>query len=360
MTQRFVRTAALAFACTVVLPAATAVAHTDRHRTFDIQAHRGGLGLVTESTLQSFANGLETGVTTLELDVQITEDRQAVVTHDRQVPGSKCRDTAAAFPGDPEFPYVGDYIRNLTLAQVRTLACDKPLAGFPGQRVVPNARIPKLSQVFALVDCYRARRVKLNVETKVEAGAPEQTAPREQFVQITAREIRRADLLRQVTIQSFDWGALMRMREVEPRLPLVALTNGDFLQVGRPGASPWLGGIDIDDFGGSLVRGAASFGADAISPVHGNPQGGKVGDANYVPYTTPAMVQEAHARGMLVIPWTIDDPATINSLIDAGVDGIITDYPDRLRSIAAARGFKLPRAYQEPRHHDCIAEAAAS
>jgi glycerophosphoryl diester phosphodiesterase len=157
-----------------------------------------------------------------------------------------------------------------------------------------------------------------------------------------------------VTIQSFDWGALMRMREVEPRLPLVALTNGDFLQVGRPGASPWLGGIDIDDFGGSLVAGAASFGADAISPVHGNPQGGKVGDPDYVPYTTPQMVREAHRARMDVIPWTVDDPATMHSLIDAGVDGIITDYPDRLRTVMAERGFESPRPVRPPRWRDCL------
>jgi glycerophosphoryl diester phosphodiesterase len=277
-----------------------------------------------------------------------------------RVSGSKCRDTAAAFAGDPEFPYIGDYIKDLTLAQIETLACDKPLAGFPQQRVVPNARIPKLNEVFALVNCYQANQVWLNVETKVEAGAPEQTAPREQFVQITAREIRDTGLLNRVTIQSFDWGSLMRMHEIEPRLPLVALTNGDFLQTGQPGASPWLGGIDIDDFGGSLVVGAASFGAAAISPVHGNPQGGKVGDPGYVPYTTSEMVADAHTAGMAVVPWTIDDPVTIESLIDAGVDGIITDYPDRLRELAAARGFKLPRRYSQPPGHDCIAEAAAS
>jgi glycerophosphoryl diester phosphodiesterase len=329
-------------------------------RKFDLEAHRGGLGLVTENTLESFANGLEVGVTTLELDVQITQDGQAVVTHDRQVPASKCRDTQPASPGDPEYPYVGDYIKDLTLQQVQTLRCDKPLAGFPQQRVVAGARIPMLSQVFALVNCYRANQVWLNVETKVEAGAPEQTAPREQFVQITAREIRNAGLLNRVTIQSFDWGALMRMHQVEPRLPLVALTNGDFLQVGQPGASPWLGGIDIDDFGGSLVRGAASFGADALSPVHGNPQGGKVDDPGYVPYTTPEMVRDAHAAGIAVVPWTVDDPATIESLIDAGVDGLITDYPDRLRAILADRGFKLPRSYRAPRDRDCVAEAAAS
>jgi glycerophosphoryl diester phosphodiesterase len=368
MTLRSARwTVALAAACAALAAhAAPAAAAPSGGRLpapgpwrFDLEAHRGGLGLVTESTLEGFANALKLGVTTLELDVQITEDRHAVVTHDRQVQAAKCRDTQPAFAGDPEFPYVGRYIRDLTLAQVRTLACDKPLPAHPQQRVVPNARIPKLSQVFALVNCHRARRVWLNVETKVEAGAPEQTAPREQFVQITAREVRDAGLLRRVMIQSFDWGALMRMRQVEPRLPLVALTNGDFLQVGQPGASPWLGGIDIDDFGGSLVRAAASFGADAISPVHGNPQNGKVGDPGYVPYTTPALVQEAHAAGLAVIPWTVDDPATMAALIDAGVDGLITDYPDRLRAVLAERGFRLPRPAREPRGRDCVAEAAA-
>lgn len=328
-------------------------------RQFDLEAHRGGLGLVTESTLEGFANALEVGVTTIELDVQITEDQQAVVTHDRQVSDLKCDDTAPAFEGDPEFPYVGKYINTLTLAQVWTLDCGNPLPDFPDQVVVEGARIPLLSEVFALVDCYRANKVWFNIETKVEAGAPEQTAPREQFVQITAAEIREAGLLNRVTIQSFDWGALMRMREVEPRLPIVALTNRDFLQEGQAGASPWLGGLDFDDYG-SLVEITDSFGADAISPVHGFPQNGKVTDPGYEPYTTPELVAEAHEAGMAVVPWTIDDPATMESLIDAGVDGLITNYPDRLRDILADRGFKLPRTYEEPKGHDCISEASAT
>lgn len=329
-------------------------------RQFDLQAHRGGLGLVTESTLEAFANALELGVTSLELDVQITQDGHAVVTHDRRVSAAKCDDTAPAFAGDPEFPYVGDYVKDLTLAQVWTLDCGQPLDAYPEQRVVQNARIPLLSEVFALVDCYRANRVWFNIETKVEAGAPEETAPREQFVQIVAREIREARLLNRVLIQSFDWGALMRMREVEPRLPIVALTNGDFLQVGQPGASPWLGGIDIDDFGGSLVDAAASFGADAISPVHGTPQNGKVGDPDYRPFTTPELVADAHAAGMAVIPWTIDDRATMASLMDAGVDGIITNYPDRLRALMVERGLKLPKPVREPRKRDCLTQASAT
>ncbi|MEV6109711.1 glycerophosphodiester phosphodiesterase family protein [Streptomyces sp. NPDC051940] len=315
---------------------------------FDLQAHRGGLGLVVESTLASFTNGLAVGVKTLELDVQITEDHQAVVTHDRRISGSKCRDTGPAFPGDPEYPYVGRYIVGLTLAQVRTLDCGSlTLPQFPGQRPSPGARMPLLTEVFDLVKSKGAEKtVWLNIETKVEAGAPSETAPREEFVQIVSRQVRESGLAKRVTVQSFDWGALMRMREVAPELPIVALTNGpQFLQPGQPGASPWLGGIDIDDFGGDLVAAVASFGADALSPVHGFPQNGKVTDPGYEPYTTREMVRSAHRAGIKVVPWTIDDAPTLNKLIDDGVDGIITDYPDVLRQVMADRGLELPRRY---------------
>ncbi|MGX1771043.1 glycerophosphodiester phosphodiesterase family protein [Nocardia brasiliensis] len=319
-------------------------------RQFDLQAHRGGAALVVENTLPAFANALELGVSTLELDVQITADGYPVVTHDRDPNPDKCIDTFPAFLGDPKFPYVpgARYIRDLTLAQVRTIDCGtQRLATFPGQRTAPGARMPLLSEVFDLVRSYHADDVRLNIETKVEAGAPEQTAPREQFVQVVASEVHRAHIESQVTIQSFDWGALMRMREVAPELPLVALTNGQqFLQAGQPGASPWLGGLDIDDFPGSLqqqyVAAAASFGADAVSPVHGDPQSGSIEDPGYRPFTTADLVDAAHQHGMRVIPWTVDDRPTMTALLDLGIDGLITNRPDLLRAILAERGYELP------------------
>jgi glycerophosphoryl diester phosphodiesterase len=267
-------------------------------KTFDLQAHRGGMGLNVESTIASFSHALEMGVSTLELDVQITEDHQAVVTHDRKISGRTCLDTSPAFAGDPEFPYVGKYIKDLTLAQIRTMDCGtNTKSEYPEQQPSPGAKMPLLSEVIDLVKDYKAKKVWVNIETKVEAGAPWETAPREEFVQIVARHVREAGMLDRVSIQSFDWGALMRMKEVEPRLPVVALTNGpQFLQPGQPGASPWLGGIDIDDFGGDLVAAAKSFGADAISPVHGFPQNGKITDENYEPYVTKEMVGDAQVR----------------------------------------------------------------
>jgi glycerophosphoryl diester phosphodiesterase len=330
----------------LLLPAAPAAAHRG---DFDIQAHRGGLGLTVESTIASFSHGLELGVSTLELDVQITQDGYAVVTHDRKVDGKKCRDTAPYTPGDPEYPYVGKFINTLSLKQVKQLDCGSlPQANFPEQQPDPGARMPELRDVFTLVHRYRAYGVKLNVETKVEAGAPTETAPREQFVQVVASEIRKADIARQVTIQSFDWGSLMRMHQVMPQLPLVALDNFDFLQVGKPGKSPWLGGIDIDDFGGDPIKAVKSFGASAISPVDGFPQGGKITDPAFRPYFTEDTVKAAHKAGLKVIPWTVDDPATIKWFLDQGVDGIISDYPDRVRDVVRSVGLRLPQAYDAP------------
>ena len=330
----------------LLLPAAQAAAARGE---FDIQAHRGGLGLTVESTIASFSHGLQLGVSTLELDVQITQDGYAVVTHDRKVDGKKCRDTAPYTPGDPEYPYVGKFVNTLSLDQVKQLDCgSQTLPNFPGQQPDPGARMPELRDVFALVHRYHAYGVKLNVETKVEAGAPSETAPREQFVQVVASEIRKANIARQVTIQSFDWGSLMRMREVMPQLPLVALDNYNFLQVGQPGKSPWLGGIDIDDFGGDPIKAVKPFGASAISPVDGFPQGGKISDPAFRPYFTKATVDAAHKAGLKVIPWTVDDPATIQWFVDQGVDGIISDYPDRVREVARASHLKLPKSYDAP------------
>ena len=113
----------------------------DNH--FDLQAHRGGLGLTVESTLASFAKGLETGVSTLEFDLQITRDGREVITHDRKISGQKCQDTAPVTPDDPLFPYVGKYIKDLTFAQVRSLDCGSlTLANFPGQQASPGAKMP--------------------------------------------------------------------------------------------------------------------------------------------------------------------------------------------------------------------------
>lgn len=320
---------------------------------FDLQAHRGGIGMTTEESLEGFGKALRLGVSTLELDTHVTKDQKVVVNHDRQISAQKCKDTGPVTPGDPMYPYVGKYIKDLTLAQIKTMDCGyQQLPGFPEQEQIKGFRMVELKDVLDLVKSYKAKQVKLNIETKVEAGAPEQTAPRELFVRRVHEEIHRSGIEKQVTVQSFDWGALKVMHRLAPSYPLVALTNYDFLQVGKPGASPWLGGIDADDYDGDFVKAAAAVpGVKALSPVYGMPQNGTVADPDFRFYVTERMVADAHERGLKVIPWTCDDTPTIEALMDMGIDGIITDYPNHVRDIMAERGMRLPKSYPAPRTH---------
>ncbi|MFD3493512.1 glycerophosphodiester phosphodiesterase family protein [Streptomyces sp. NPDC058690] len=350
--------ASLAVLPVLAVPATAQAATAPHHHVpsqkthFDLQAHRGGLGLTTEESLEGFGKALRLGVSTLELDTHITKDQKVVVNHDRQISAQKCKDTGPVTPGDPMYPYVGKYIKDLTLAQIKSMDCGyQQLPGFPEQEQVKGFRMVELKDVLNLVKSYKAKKVKLNIETKVEAGAPEQTAPRELFVRRVFEEIHRSGIEKQVTIQSFDWGSLKEMHKLAPSYPLVALTNYDFLQVGKPGASPWLGGIDADDYDGDFVKAAAAVpGVTALSPNYGFPQNGTIADPAFRFYPDEKMISEAHERGLKVIPWTCDDPATIEALMDMGIDGIITDYPNRVRDIMADRGMRLPKAYPAPRH----------
>lgn len=318
---------------------------------FDLQAHRGGLGLHTESSPQAFAHALEMGVTTLELDTQVTADGVVVVTHDRKPSHDVCRDTAPVEAGDPMFPYMDHYIHELTIAQVRTLDCGSiQRPGHPDQQTHPGEKMMLLSEVFDLVKAHGADGpggVMMNIETKVEAGAPDETAPREEFVAAVHEQIAASGLAQQVTVQSFDWGALMAMHELAPDLPLVALTNHDFLGIGADAPSPWLGGIDIKNFDDDGVAAAASIeGVVAYSPVATYPdQSCTVGEDDCTPYLTQEMVDSAHAHGLTMIPWTVDAAPTMEYLLDLGVDGIITNYPNVLRDLMAERGMPLPKGY---------------
>ncbi|MCV7010801.1 glycerophosphodiester phosphodiesterase [Mycolicibacterium madagascariense] len=307
--------------------------------TFDLQAHRGGRGETTEESLRAFAKALELGVSTLELDIVITKDHQPLVWHDPKIDPTKCSDTRPAVAGDPQYPYVGKLVHDLTLAQLRTLDCGKLLAGFPTAEVVRGNRIATLPEVFSLADTYHAG-VRYNVETKVEAAAPEASAPPREFVDVILAAVRAAGKVGEVEIQSFDWRTLPMVREAEPSIPLVALWD----ETTYVPDSPWLGGVNPADVP-DPIEGAQLVGANILSPGYSVPPDRTPRDPDFHLVADRSFVDRAHAAGLTVIPWTIDDPAAMNAQIDAGADGIITDYPSRLRAVLAARGMPLPPAF---------------
>lgn len=299
------------------------------HAGFDLEAHRGGAALTTENSLAAYSRALDLGVSTLELDVQVTEDLHVIVSHDTRVNEANCRDTSPAFAGDPLYPYAGKPWSLLTLAQVKTLQCGYQVdKAFPKQTAVV-APIPELADVFTLLKKRGADDVSANVEIKSVADDLEATVPRDVYAERTWAVVAAAGMSDRVTIQSFDWESLKQVHAIAPQARLVALSSPDQLQVGLPGASPWLGGVDVDDVGGSLVQAAKTIdGVVAVSPQFTFPV-----DAD--------MVAQAHAAGLTVIPWTVDKPADMARLIDLGVDGIITNHPDVLRKILQEKGIAV-------------------
>ena len=156
---------------TAAAEATAGIKTNESNGSFDLQSHRGGRGEWTEESLAAFANSLKLGVTTLELDTHLTADGKVIVWHDDTIQADKCQDTAPAAPGDAAFPYVGDRVAELSLAQIKTLDCGfTQLKGYPEQDVIEGNRIAELKDVFQLVRDAGAKKVRFNVETKVEDG----------------------------------------------------------------------------------------------------------------------------------------------------------------------------------------------
>ncbi len=301
---------------------------------FDVQGHRGARGLAPENTLAAFARALSLGVSTLELDTYVTRDGVVVVSHDALLNPDLTRDVAGRWIGNP-----GPPILQLTLGELRRYDVGRLRPGtayaarYPEQAPSDGQRIPTLEEVFALAARAKNADVRFNVETKVDPRHPEETPPPERFADAVIAVVRNAGVPARTTLQSFDWRTLRYAQKAAPEIATVCLTSQqpplDNVQLGQPGPSPWLAGLDVDDFGGSVPRLAQAAGCAFWSP-----------DARDL---QPGAIAEAHAQGLKVIPWTVNEESQMNALAEAGVDGLITDYPDRLRKVLARRGVPLPR-----------------
>ncbi len=304
-------------------------------QTFDLQGHRGARGLLPENTLAGFARALELGATTLEMDLGISRDGHVVVSHDSRLNPSITRDAHGNW-----LEAAGPAIHSLSLEQIRTYDVgrirpdSKYARRFPEQRAVDGARIPTLEEILALAPRAGNAPVRLNVEIKSSPLEPHLTPPPETFARMVVDAVQSAGADGRVTIQSFDWRTLAHVRSLAPGIQTAYLSAQqswlDNVQAGRPGISPWTAGVDVDDFEGSVPRLVKHAGGDIWSP--------------FFREIDAARVDEAKALGLKIIVWTVNAESDMHEMIDLGVDGIITDFPDRLREIARKRRLNLSAA----------------
>jgi glycerophosphoryl diester phosphodiesterase len=302
-------------------------------QAFDAQGHRGARGHVPENTLASFARALTIGVNTLELDVGLTHDGIVIVIHDPRLNPETTRDSEGKWLTE-----TGPAIRTLTLDQIKTYNVGGIKPGtrysgrFPDQVMVDGARIPTLEELILLVKRSGNESVRLNIETKLKPMDTNLYPEPKEFVEAVLEVVNKQGFIQRITIQSFDWRSLQETQRQAPAVPTSYLTVQqdwyDNLHSGEAGPSPWTAGYDIDTFNGSV-------------PHMIKAAGGRVW-SSYYREVSADKIRQAHDLGLEVKVWTVNDTEQMEALIIMGVDGIITDYPDRLRDVLERQGMQTP------------------
>ena len=265
----------------------------------DVQGHRGARGHLPENTLPSFSLAIEMGVDTLELDVGITRDGVVVVHHDRRL-----NPDVARGPDGQWVKWPTPTIHSLAFSELQSYDVGRIRPGseyaarFPRQQPVDGTRIPRLADLFEMA---KSTAVRFNIELKLLPAHPDETLPPEPFVRAVVAEVRRHAMQTRSQLQSFDWRAVKLAEREAPEIATAYLTEA----------------------GSSIFQKVMEVQAKVWSP-----------DYRAV---TGKTIEDAHRAGVRVVVWTVNEPRDIARLINWGVDGIISDYPDRVLAEKKAR-----------------------
>jgi glycerophosphoryl diester phosphodiesterase len=269
----------------------------------ELQGHRGARGLAPENTLPGFERALAIGVDTLELDVGVTRDGVVVIHHDRRLNPDLARGPDGkwvAAPAPTIFSMTYEKLQRYDVGRIRPGS--EYARRFPRQKPVDGTPIPRLAELFAIAP----PSVKFNIETKLVPDAPDETLAPEPFVRAVIAEVRKAGVAARTTIQSFDFRSLKVVEREAAEITTAYLTSGANSDPGK-------------------VRAA---GARLWSPDFRDLDAGKLA--------------AARAAGLRIIAWTVNDPMDIARALDMKLDGVISDYPDRVRAELKRRGMPLP------------------
>jgi len=268
----------------------------------DVQGHRGCRGLFPENSLPAFKKALDLGVPTLELDLVISKDKKVVVSHDPYM-----NHEIALDPSGNEIPKADEQsykLYTMTYDSIKTYDCgSKFYPKFPKQQKIKTYK-PLLEEVIDLAETQSHHTIRYNIEIK---SLPEWdgvfTPKVEEFVALALKIINAKGIANRVTMQSFDVRALEEIKRVAPEIDTSLL-------------------VDWNESINRKLK-SLSFKPDIVSPSF--------------ELITKRKVKKLHKKNIKVIPWTVDEEKDVNRMIDYKVDGIISDYPDRVMHILAVR-----------------------
>jgi len=264
----------------------------------DVEGHRGGMGLMPENTIASMLNGVKTGVRTLELDLNITSDGKVVVSHDQWMSSAIMLKPDGSEITPEEEKSLALY--KMTYDSIRRFdAGTKPNVRFPKQARLKTYK-PLLSDLIDSVEAYvkknKLKPVYYNIETKsTPAGDGIYNPTPDVFVKLMMDVISSKHINKRVIIQSFDVRTLQVLHKTDTKIKLSYL----------------VGKINVED---DLKK--LGFTPNIYSP--------------YYTFVNADIVKKVHDNKMLILPWTVDEEKDMKALADLGVDGIISNYPDKL------------------------------
>jgi glycerophosphoryl diester phosphodiesterase len=298
-------------------------AHLYSSQSFDKQAHRGGKSLYPENTVPAMKNALKMNITTLEMDLAITKDKKVILSHDAFLsPELVTKPDGTYIPKDSGFYYK---IYDMPYAKIQTFDIGlKKLDNYPDQKKI-KAQKPLFSEVIDACEAY-SRKLKrplpfYNIETKTRPFSDHIFHPEpKEFVDLMMSIILKKGIQDRVIIQSFDPRTLEIIHKEYPKIMTALLVE------------------KVDDK--KLAQQQAHFKNIPAEKFRQYPDhlNGVSGDMKFLSFTptiyspdhtlvTSELVQECHALGMKVIPWTVNTKERLKELKDMGVDGVISDDP---------------------------------
>lgn len=266
---------------------------------FDWQGHRGARGLVPENTIPAMIKAIDLGAVTLEMDAVITADKQVILSHE---PFFNHEITTKP-DGTPVSKEEEKQLNIYTMSYAATQRYDVGLKGnprFPQQQKMAITK-PLLLDVIEAADQYALSKNKplpfYNIETKSQPSTDNQYHPSpKEFVDLLVAVIKHKKISDRVTVQSFDIRTLQYLHQQYPSIATVLL---------------------IEDYNKkTLIEQLQELG---FTPTVYSPHHSLVNEA---------LVKECKAKKMKLVPWTVNDLATMKRLRSLGVDGIISDYPN--------------------------------
>jgi glycerophosphoryl diester phosphodiesterase len=265
---------------------------------FDWQGHRGCRGLLPENSIPAFLKATEfPEVLTLELDLAVSKDNQLIVSHEPWFnPAISLLPNGDTIPVKDSIKYL---IYQLRAEEIRGFDCgSRGNPRFPHQQKMRTHK-PTLRETVEAVRKLRPD-MRWNIEIKSQPNWDGlRHPPVETFVQMVVAEVRALGLEKLVNIQSFDVRALNALHRQAPDLQTAFLIENPF------------------SLESNMAR--LEFVPTSYSP--------------YYLMVDKKLVRKCHARKMKLIPWTVNDVKSMRRLIRLGVDGIITDYPDKIREV---------------------------